>query len=83
VGCNLAGPHAEGQEGGTTIMDTYESKRVAFAILEKKYKEYLNLYRMVNNGSIKGATKFEDFYWDETYYSKYPANGATTGRGQN
>lgn len=71
------------KRGVMTIMNTYESKRVAFAILERKYKEYLNLYRMVNNGSIKGATKFEDFYWDEIYYSKYPANGATTGRGQN
>lgn len=62
-------------------MDTYESKRVLFARLERKYKEYLNLYRMINNGSLKGATTFEDFYWNETYYSKYPAVGSTSDRG--
>ena len=64
-------------------MNTYESKRIAFGILEKKYKEYLNLYRMVNNGSIKGATTFEEFYWNQTYYSKYPSQGSTSERGQN
>ena len=61
-------------------MNTYESKRVAFAILERKYKDYLNLYRMVNNGSLKGATRFEDFYWNYTYYSKYPST-PSDGRG--
>jgi len=62
-------------------MQAYESKRVAFAILEKKYKEYLNLYKMVNNGSIKGATTFEDFYWHQTYYSKYPPTAPGESRG--
>jgi hypothetical protein len=61
-------------------MNMYENKRVAFAILERKYKEYLNLYKMVNNGSLKGATNFEDFYWNQTYYSKYPSS--PDGRGQ-
>jgi hypothetical protein len=62
-------------------MSTYESKRIIFAIIEKKYKDYLFLYKMVNNGSLQGATTFEDFYWHYTYYSKYSTHLVGEGRG--
>jgi hypothetical protein len=52
----------------------YESKRVVFSTLEKRYKEYLKLYKILNNGSLEGASNFVDFYWHQTYYSKYPTN---------
>jgi hypothetical protein len=55
-------------------MVSYENKRIVFNIILKRYKEYLELYRAVNNGSIAGVTPFEDFYWHYTYYSRY-ANG--------
>ena len=63
------------------MMSTYESKRIIFAIIEKKYKDYLFLYKMVNKGSLKGATTFEDFYWHYTYYSKYSTHLIGEGRG--
>lgn len=31
------------------------------------YKDYLELYRFFNAGSLKGATKFADFYWIHSY----------------
>jgi hypothetical protein len=49
--------------------------------LEKKNKDYLFLYKMVNNGSLKGATTFEDFYWHYTYYSRYSSHLVGEGRG--
>ena len=63
--------------GGGTMSGTYENKRVVFAVIEKKYKDYVALYRMVNNGSVAGLTTFDEFYWHYTYYAKY-ANGRTS-----
>jgi hypothetical protein len=62
-------------------MATYENKRVVFAIIEKKYKEYIALYRLVNNGSAEGITSFDDFYWHYTYYSKYSGGRVAEVRG--
>ncbi len=59
---------------------TYENKRVIFTVILKKYRDYLELYRAVNNGSIKGVTPFQDFYWQYTYYSRY-VNGRIESRG--
>lgn len=49
----------------------YENQRVLFDKLLKKYREYLNLYKIFNNGSLKGATTFDQFYWRMTYLSRY------------
>jgi hypothetical protein len=52
-------------------MALYENRRENFDLVLKKYKEYIELYRLINNGSIAGATAFDQFYWDYTYYSKH------------
>lgn len=53
---------------------TYENQRVIFDAILKKYKDYVALYRQVNNGSLAGVTTFDDFYWRMTYLSKYQDN---------
>ncbi len=50
---------------------TYENQRVVFDVLMRKYRDYLDLYKMFNNGSLRGATTFDEFYWRMTYFSKY------------
>lgn len=62
-------------------MNTYESKRVIFNEITKKYKEYIELYKYVNNGSVDGLTSFDDFYWNYTYYSRYATNRVNESRG--
>jgi hypothetical protein len=61
-------------------MMAYENKRAIFNVILKKYKDYLELYRAVNNGSIQGVTSFQDFYWHYTYYSKYANGRVNEGR---
>ena len=63
------------------IMGNYENRRVIFNGILKKYKEYLDLYRAVNNGSIAGVTSFQDFYWHYTYYSRYSSGRHSDARG--
>ncbi len=60
---------------------TYENKRVIFTKIVKKYQEYVQLYRDVNNGSIEGVTPFEDFYWQYTYYARYVNGRVAESRG--
>jgi hypothetical protein len=62
-------------------MMSYENKRVIFNVILKRYKEYQDLYRAVNNGSIHGVTSFQDFYWHYTYYSRYNAGRVSEARG--
>ena len=62
-------------------MMAYENKRVIFNIILKRYREYLELYRAVNNNSIAGVTPFEDFYWHYTYYSRYSNGRVNEARG--
>lgn len=50
---------------------TYENQRVVFDTIARKYKDYIALYRLFNNGSIEGLCTFDHFYWRMTYYSKY------------
>jgi hypothetical protein len=50
---------------------TYENQRVVFDVILRKYKEYVALYKLVNNGSLQGVTGFDDFYWRMTYLAKY------------
>ena len=52
-------------------MTAYENQRVHFDRLLAKYKEYLNIYREFNGGSLVGATTLGEFYMRMTYYSKY------------
>lgn len=53
---------------------SYENQRVVFDVIARKYKDYIALYRLLNNGSVQGATTFDDFYWRMTYLSKYQDN---------
>lgn len=62
-------------------MALYENRRILFEIITTKYKEYVELYKAVNKGSIKGVTSFEEFYWNYTYYSKYAGGRAGESRG--
>ena len=50
---------------------TYENQRVNFDVIVRRYKEYVALYRLFNNGSIVGLTTFDNFYWRMTYFSRY------------
>lgn len=50
---------------------TYENQRVNFDVIVRRYKEYVALYRVFNNGSIQGLCTFDDFYWRMTYFSRY------------
>ena len=58
---------------------TYENQRVNFDEIVKKYKDYIALYRVFNNGSVEGITSFDDFYWRITYISRY-ADGQDVNR---
>lgn len=49
----------------------YETKRDQFDRIVKAYKEYINLYRFVNNGEIDGVSDFGDFYMRFTFYGRY------------
>jgi hypothetical protein len=50
---------------------SFEVRRENFEKLLKKYKEYIELYRLVNNGSTEGVTSFDEFYLRLTYYDRY------------
>jgi hypothetical protein len=50
---------------------SYENTRVHFDKILKIYKDYLDLYKEFNDGSLQGATPFDEFYWRMTYFSKY------------
>ena len=52
----------------------YESTRERFNLIAKQYKDYLELYALINGGSIEGASRFVEFYWMQTYYAKYLDN---------
>ena len=49
----------------------FESSRVQLDKIIKKYKDYIDLYRFFNDGSVEGAASFAEFYWRYTYYSRY------------
>jgi hypothetical protein len=51
---------------------TYENRRSIFEKIAKRYKEYLSIYKEINNGSLEGITPFDEFYWRTVYYSRYP-----------
>ena len=36
-----------------------------------KYISYLELYKIMNNGSLDNATPFEKFYWEVLYFGEY------------
>jgi hypothetical protein len=50
---------------------SYENQRVIFDSIVRRYKEYIALYRSLNNGSVEGLTTFDEFYWRMIYFSKY------------
>jgi hypothetical protein len=50
---------------------TYENQRVVFDTIVRRYKDYIALYRLFNNGSVDGLTSFDEFYWRMVYVSKY------------
>lgn len=49
----------------------YQTSREVFDQIKKDYEDYVNLYKMLNQGSVEGITPFADFYWRYTYTSKY------------
>lgn len=49
----------------------YEVQRDHFDKIVKAYKDYLNLYMLVNGGEVEGASEFGEFYMRFTYYGKY------------
>lgn len=52
-------------------MMTYETQRVFFDKLTKKYIDYLELYKFFNHGSLEGCTNFADFYWIHSYIHRH------------
>ncbi len=49
----------------------YETSRNNFNKILESYLNYVSLYKLLNNGSIKGVTPFPVFYWRFTYYVRY------------
>lgn len=49
----------------------FSGQRDNLTKLIKKYEEYVRLYKVFNNGSTKGMTTFDVFYWRFTYHIKY------------
>ncbi len=42
-----------------------------YKALKEKYFAYLKAYKKLNNGSLKGATSFSEFYISQTYVTVY------------
>lgn len=49
----------------------YANNRENFNKVAQDYRNYLKLYAFFNNGSYDGATTFDVFYQNHTYYAKY------------
>ena len=60
---------------------SFTNQRVIFEKLLAKYKEYVELYKAVNNGSTDGVSPFGDFYLRYTYLYKYSDTGNQIRRG--
>lgn len=60
-------PRIEGSMGSMS----YTNQRDNFDKLLKKYLEYLELYRQLNNGSTDGASTYDEFYIRFTYLNRY------------
>ncbi len=52
-------------------MSTYTNQRIHFEVIAKKYREYVELYKQMNNGSEQGVTMFDDFYARYVYLHRY------------
>ena len=50
---------------------SFEVHREHFDLIVESYLNYVSLYKLVNNGSIKGVTPFDVFYWRFTYFVRY------------
>jgi hypothetical protein len=61
-------------------MIAYETQREYFNKILKMYLDYVKLYKFFNHGSIRGKTKFEDFYWLHTYYYRNASIEAKSNR---
>ncbi len=59
---------------------TYENRRVYFDVIQRRYEDYISLYRDLNGGSIAGLVSFDEFYWHLTYYTKYANPTGSDGR---
>jgi hypothetical protein len=58
-----------------------QNQRVHFDKLMEKYRQYVELYKQLNNGSTAGVTPFGDFYIRYVYLYKYAAVGNNIRRG--
>lgn len=62
-------------------MSLYESQRKNLDKFQKKYNEYVDLYKFFNGGSTLGVTTFEEFYWRMSYIMKYEDAGSMARSG--
>jgi len=49
----------------------FGGEREEYNKIVKRYNDYCKLYALMNNGSTKGVTPFEEFYWRFAYIIKY------------
>lgn len=56
---------------GGALMGTFDTNRENFDLIIEAYLNYVALYKLINNGSIKDVTPFETFYWRFTYHDRY------------
>lgn len=49
----------------------FDVNRENFEKIINSYKDYIKLYRLINNGSIEGITPFDEFYWRFSFTVRY------------
>ena len=59
----------------------YESSRHQFNKVLDAYLSYVSLYKLFNNGDVKGVTPFNVFYWRMTYLVRYDNSDSLTRPG--
>jgi hypothetical protein len=60
---------------------SYENQSVNYDKITRRYKEYLALYMIFNNGSSEGCADFAEFYWRMTWLTKYDRDRAIGQQG--
>ncbi len=53
------------------MMRAESDAKTVYGKIKRRYNEYLKLYRLLGDGTTKGATTFDDFYWRFVYYTTY------------
>lgn len=63
------------------MTQVFSSQRQVLEGIIDKYNSYLELYAMFNDGSIQGATTFDEFYWRFSYTIRWEDEFALTQSG--